>query len=356
MKKLVLLTIIFIPVLSFSQITIDDGDMPETNVDYPQHTALVNGTDYMNEGAGVVWDFAYLTSLTAGTETYWPMDSVGITYYAIFGLPFDPNAANLVKPLLESPINLGIPIEDGYEFYSNKNAAFKMVGYGLEFSGIPIPIKHNNADVIYEFPLNYEDSLENNSDFSFSFPGMFYFGRETERNSAVDGWGTIYLPTDTFDVLRIKSLVTNKDTIYFDSTSTGLSLPPTTTTEYLWLAEGGGLPVLKVVDNGFTATAYYQADIDTTNLELEEFSEVEQFSVYPNPGKEFNIEFNIKVGSKVKIDVYDLQGRLIENVLEREFDGGSHSIPYQPGNLSPGMYLVNLKMNGSLASQVIQFR
>ncbi len=357
MRKYILLSLFCLPLLATAQITIDDGDMPEPNVPYTQHTMLMIGSDYTNTGTSFVWDFSNLSSLLPTEEVYWPMDSVGITYYAVFGLPFDPNAANLVQPLLESPIDLGLPIGDGLSFYSNKSAGYKMVGYGIELSGIGVPIKLGSPDVLYEFPLDYGDSFTNVADLDFSFPGVFYYGSVIDRSTEVDGWGTIYLPTDTFEVLRVKSIVTNTDSIYMDSTGTGFSIPPITNTEYTWLAKNGGLPVLKIVDNGLTATAYYQADIDTTNLNVASSIESGTINVFPNPASEFTIQFPVQEAGVVLIDLFDLSGKHLETIYAKQEQPGDFQYSYAPqSNLSSGTYLLKVQAAGISASKLIQYQ
>ena len=54
---------------------------------------------------------------------------------------------------------------------------------------------------------------------------MFSFSQDQVRNNVVDGWGTLYLPADTFQVLRVKSTLQRSDSIYIEQFSFGFRLP-----------------------------------------------------------------------------------------------------------------------------------
>ena len=66
--------------------------------------------------------------------------------------------------------------------------------------------------------------------------------------------------------------------------------------------------------------------------------------VYPNP---FNpvttIDFTVPNHSSLSIKVLNLQGRVVDNVIEKNYEPGSYSIQYNATNLSSGVYFVELK-------------
>lgn len=65
----------------------------------------------------------------------------------------------------------------------------------------------------------------------------------------------------------------------------------------------------------------------------------ELYQNYPNP---FNsstvIKFEIRKISDIKISLYNLEGKLIETIVDNKFGIGVHSILFQPKNLSSGIY------------------
>ncbi|MBT8196792.1 MAG: T9SS type A sorting domain-containing protein, partial [Bacteroidia bacterium] len=81
---------------------------------------------------------------------------------------------------------------------------------------------------------------------------------------------------------------------------------------------------------------------------------IANFNLVPNPANGFTtIELDLKKGEKIKIDVLDLSGRLVEPVIEKKLDSGSHFIPII-SKLSNGVYFVTLQtQNFSSAKKLI---
>lgn len=72
---------------------------------------------------------------------------------------------------------------------------------------------------------------------------------------------------------------------------------------------------------------------------------------YPNP---FNpcttLSFTLPVPARVKLTVYDLHGRLVRVLADREFSIGEHSIALDAGALPSGLYFVRLSADGHTAA------
>lgn len=71
-------------------------------------------------------------------------------------------------------------------------------------------------------------------------------------------------------------------------------------------------------------------------------------STYPNPVvASTQFSFNLPNASRAKIDVYDVTGRLVANVLDRSLDAGSHSVSWNPASdLSGGAYFYRVETDG----------
>jgi hypothetical protein len=78
----------------------------------------------------------------------------------------------------------------------------------------------------------------------------------------VDGWGTLKTPFGIFSVIRIKSLISQRDSLYIDSLGTGFPMQRTIT-EYKWLGKNSGIPILQISEEGFSVTAIYR---DSTRM------------------------------------------------------------------------------------------
>ncbi len=89
--------------------------------------------------------------------------------------------------------------------------------------------------------------------------------------------------------------------------------------------------------------------IISTN-EISHFKELPIIS-YPNPFKyETTIKFKIKEKSNVELSVYNLSGKLIQVLINKNMKGGTHSIKWSGTDMtgqacSPGSYIACLKAN-----------
>ena len=77
---------------------------------------------------------------------------------------------------------------------------------------------------------------------------------------------------------------------------------------------------------------------------------------YPNP---FNpttkISFSIKESQNVKISIFDINGKLVQNVSNQYFESGNHYVKFSSKNLSTGIYLIMLNHKNGIETQKITF-
>lgn len=65
---------------------------------------------------------------------------------------------------------------------------------------------------------------------------------------------------------------------------------------------------------------------------------------YPNPfNPATNINFVLPTSGKVRLQVFDLQGRLVQTLVDKSVSAGEHSIVFDASSLSNGMYLYRLE-------------
>jgi len=107
---------------------------------------------------------------------------------------------------------------------------------------------------------------------------------------------------------------------------------------------------------------FIQADVDSPGVyalflvDNNEFFVPEEFELigcYPNPfNPNINIQFSIPEITNVKLDIYDIQGRIVKSLLNENMDPGIADISWNGVNdegvlLSSGIYFVVLNMNNS---------
>jgi hypothetical protein len=75
-------------------------------------------------------------------------------------------------------------------------------------------------------------------------------------------------------------------------------------------------------------------------------------NIFPNPSnKGFNIIFNLKDAGYVELNIYSLEGVVIENILNQNLEKGMHQFEYQSKGIPSGEYYLLLKKNGGIESK-----
>ena len=72
--------------------------------------------------------------------------------------------------------------------------------------------------------------------------------------------------------------------------------------------------------------------------------ETELFQNYPNPfGKKTQIRFNLNKSSHVTLTIYDVLGRKVRTLLNKDMEAASHFVDFDAQGLSSGVYFARLK-------------
>jgi hypothetical protein len=64
---------------------------------------------------------------------------------------------------------------------------------------------------------------------------------------------------------------------------------------------------------------------------------------YPNPFNLTTIEFDIPERTNVKLVVYDILGREVETLIDKELEPGKYKINFTATNLPSGVYFYTLR-------------
>ena len=71
----------------------------------------------------------------------------------------------------------------------------------------------------------------------------------------------------------------------------------------------------------------------------------DESSIYPNPASEMTIvNFELKESSHVILDVYDLQGKKVESILNQKLSEGQHTINWNVSSIASGVYFVTFQV------------
>lgn len=78
------------------------------------------------------------------------------------------------------------------------------------------------------------------------------------------------------------------------------------------------------------------------------------FELYPNPASSsINIDFSLESAEKIEIGLYDINGRLLQVMVNEYLPDGFHNKFIQLGNsnIKTGMYLVVFKSKNNLVTK-----
>ncbi|HQV73906.1 MAG: T9SS type A sorting domain-containing protein [Flavobacteriales bacterium] len=315
MRNTLLLTALLLSSVASAQITIGEDDMPSSGDTIRLRTGDGSGIAFDQTGPDHVWDFGDMLPQAEVADTAVTVGSTPFLYQFFFnnGILYPAYVADYAV----KGINIGfqqVSLSDVYDYFRADADGFRNVGFGANVNGLPTSVRRQPVDVIHQFPMNYGDEDSSASAFNVSIPTLAYFGQDQMRHNYVDGWGTLYLPADTFEVLRVRSVLARTDTIFVEQFGIGFRLPEPETVEYKWIAQGMDLPVLQVTTVGGVVTTtrfHYSLEDITTGVGVE--SVIETPEVFPNPAYDHTmVRLPQNVGGA--IHVLDASGREVLHV------------------------------------------
>ncbi|RMG21061.1 MAG: T9SS C-terminal target domain-containing protein [Bacteroidetes bacterium] len=321
-------------------ITITLADMPNVG-DVPYFS--VADTLLMVEagpgGANLNWDFSHLTPISQRRDSF---ISVPFLYQAFF---FGADVARFI----DTPDSLGnISVDIAYEFYNKSSSRFENMGMGFEVNGIPISLKNDPRDVVYRFPLTYGHTDTSHSVAQLdltSFGINLFYRREQTRINEADAWGSLTTPYGTFNALRVKTQITARDSLAFDTTNFAITRPLQTT--YNWLTNGEGVPMLSI--NQFriggtdqvVSVSYRDSIRSLNNVGIFDSPQKTQLQAgfYPNPARDhIELQLEAALGTSFTLEIMDLNGRVLrrQQLHARQLTVPVHTLP-------PGLYLLRVR-------------
>ncbi|MCD4728995.1 MAG: T9SS type A sorting domain-containing protein [Bacteroidales bacterium] len=346
-KLIVSILFLLIHVILFSQITIDQTDMPQAGDTIRLSSAIDFGNlNYEETGSNFVWDFSELTFFSQSVDTFVSVQQTPWVYQLVFFL-----SANLASPGQDFDQLPGFQVTDYFNYFKNSSSEYKSVGFGVTLNSIPIPNKFDDPDIIYRFPLSTGDVDSSLSNYALDIPGLGYYGGWKKRVNYVDGWGDLTTPYGTFETIRIKSDIIQYDSLYIDSLGFGFPVLRNFT-EYKWLAKDFGLPLCTVTDDGLLPMIEYIDSVRAliTNVHSSEIINP-NLTVSPNPFEHnFSVNIALSKDAHVIISLYNLNGVKVFEIYNRFIRQTTniHTITFNDLNISKGIYLLHVKINDEI--------
>ncbi len=326
-----------------AQITIGPADMPSAGDTVRYRTTAAVGIDPVPTEAGYVWDFGMLSPDLEGADTCVTVASTPLLYQFYFNNPFlypDHRADYAVRG--QGFDFQALTVSAVYDYFKRDADGFDNVGFGANVNGVPASVRRIPVDHVHVFPMNFGDMDTSFSEFTLNVPSLFSFTQQQTRFNEVDGWGTLYLPTDTFEVLRVKSTLVREDSIFISQFGQGLTFPEPETIEYKWVAQGMDEPVLQlttIAGQPTTARFYYEMNDITTSAAALVAGSV---GVFPNPADELVRLQGLEVGARVT--VRNSAGIEVGNFRVADATG---ALQIDTDRMAPGLYTATSVGEGS---------
>ena len=230
------------------------------------------GLDFVQTGTNFNWDYNTLTPNTQETMLWQNPNNAGYKTVWCFlnGYIFNCNTQFNNNFTLATKLTNGIQIQ-GYGLtnlidHLKKSSTLlenKMLGATITFGGTTVPFAatYQTSDIIYQFPINYNDNYTNNSALSVNLTSLgvpIQYASTGQRTNLVEGWGSLTTPFGTFaNVLKMKTSFINNITVTINGTPQQTTQ---TTVSYKWFSPTLGIPVLEV-DGNIIATQYIATSI-----------------------------------------------------------------------------------------------
>lgn len=330
MKKTFTIVMLVVTSIASAQITIQHNHLP-LNGDtlITRNATLIGEVDLEDSGANHVWNFEsdvlQVLNVNPGTPCY-PLSDLSIIDQAVFNNPFYPEYNSDFGLGFDQTDLVVVTFENSYQIYKNNGGVYAVTGVISTINSIPLIAQMDDRDVIYDIPLTYNTNGSSNSELQFEVPTLGFYGLDQTRNYACDGWGTLNILGESFEVLRVRSVVNATDTIYAEFLGNGITFDRPETITYEWLSTEFIVPVLRVTTTEGIVSSVQIADFIEDTF-VNDVTETEFSTAYPNP---FQNELRIddESGKMSTYKIYAASGRFIQS---GQFSGSTvvdlHAVP-----------------------------
>jgi len=206
----------------------------------------------------------------------------------------------------------------------------------------------DEPDIIYRFPLNLNDIDSSLSMHEIEIPGIGYSEGWKNRVNHADGWGTLITPYGSFETLRVKSEITQYDSIYIESIGIGFPVYRDYI-EYKWIGKNFGLPLCTVIDDGILPEIVYVDSIRNLFVGIEpQYLNNDNIHIYPNPSKDkINVEFFVDVPANTVVKLLTLNGKIVEELFSGTLDKGNQKLVLNLKRqlITKGLYFLELRID-----------
>ncbi len=345
MKNLSLFLILSFCVFSLTaQIQITEDDMPYVDTfcvsitTIPEFDASLTGENYE-------WDYSFLEYQSQRMDTFTSVSSTPYIYQLAYNNFLDPtHKANIAQHTGGETSIQNISITENYDYFKNSTSYLK-VGSGSTINSVPTVMKYEDPEILYpEFPLAYQSSSSSFSQAGTDIPTIGYYGQTIKHQSIVDGYGQLTSPFGQFDVVRVKSVINIRDTIYYESYSFGFGFDRPEVVEYIWIGKNQGIPLMKIIPSTTSNSVEYKDSVRNATIVKNLINNKNSIVVYPTISDgNFSININLIKQNNVFINITDLSGK-VTNLYNQRLLKGKNTLSFSlnKNEFPANIYLVNI--------------
>ncbi|MBW7867944.1 MAG: T9SS type A sorting domain-containing protein [Brumimicrobium sp.] len=350
---LLLLSIIFIGNISYSQISIDKDDFIALGDSAGVFISIFPSLDYHATGENMTWDFTDLTEESYEEEIPKKISTGGVLVNLYFGnlapakykssyfLPYDNGLPiEQIGTILANFMPGGLEIKGFNRIIKVANDKITYPGYSLEVAGQGVGIKSDTIELGYNLPFTYGDTMVSRAYTKFSFAPIIdqvKILQYRQKISVVDGYGTLATPYGNFEVVRIKHTITETDSVNLKlDSSTDMWFPiDRVINEYEWWGKDYKRPILKVETEGVFGSEIPRKVSHLNNNYLHVNNETMDIRLYPNPTHDI-----INLSSATELEKVSIVNTLGEFVYDKICSG--KEITLDVSQLVSGIYTLQV--------------
>jgi hypothetical protein len=310
--------------------------------------AITNVSDPSLTGTNYNWDYSTLTPTIQFVDTFVAVSSTPIAYQLFFNNPLSTKyKANFAQKTTNISFAT-VSLSNIYNYVQNSSTAnaYSIVGFGATINSIPTSVRYDSIDVVYKYPMNYNNRDSSVSKYIVSIPTLGAYGQRKKRVNHVEGWGTVKTPYGSFSALKVKSTLYITDTIYYSAATFGTKVNRPVQIDYSWIAAGQKVPLLTISTGAtgiVTSVDYKDIKRNVTQVGIKEQSVLNSLRVYPNPTSDvLHINYNLNNASNVKIDVVNTHGQIIKSINNSVKSTGIQTEYIDLTGIAKGIYFVQL--------------
>jgi hypothetical protein len=280
-------------------------------------------------GASQTWNFSGLVVGGTSSTVNWVSPS-GTPNFADF------------STATQSSVDAG----NAYSYYQLTGSDYYIIG----FADTSIVDVYSDPTKFLTFPFAYNSSIADNCASSYQYMS-YTFNMSGNTTTLADGYGTLILPTRSYNALRVKYTV--------NSVTTSMGFSQTVAqTSYFWFDGVHKDPLMNITNiettvfSSTTKTKTVSVSSAVAGIPEIKTSTPEQSDIYPNPaGETIYLHYSLDQRTDIGFSIYNLLGEEIVNYPIQSHLPAIYTENFDVHAFAPGLYVLKISKDGTVNQQ-----